>query len=266
MKTSIQFLLIVLMSATVIAAPIKSNLASREISAMSSVSGPTAKDYIQDGLVAMWDGIENAGWGEHDDNASVWVGLGPYGFNLQSSGDIICTSNAWSFTSTGNIGRMQGINPPAQYSFKIRTVSACINIKRTSNMAILFLGIDVRPAGSKSMGLYVQKFLLTGWSNTPKYELGSSMLGYSTFDVLYQNENTSSAAFRNCQELVKPSVTEGFGDSAAIQYGLVVGDRSGNASWKLIGDVYCIRLYSRQLTTEEIAYNYSIDKARFNLP
>lgn len=26
-------------------------------------SGYTAKDYVQDGLVAMWDGIENAGWG-----------------------------------------------------------------------------------------------------------------------------------------------------------------------------------------------------------
>ena len=33
---------------------------------------PTAKDYVQDGLIAMWDGVENAGWGVHDPNATVW--------------------------------------------------------------------------------------------------------------------------------------------------------------------------------------------------
>ena len=35
----------------------------------------TARDYVQDGLVAMWDGIENAGWGTHDDAATVWKDL-----------------------------------------------------------------------------------------------------------------------------------------------------------------------------------------------
>lgn len=35
----------------------------------------TAKDYIQNGLVAMWDGIENVGWGQHDSNATVWKDL-----------------------------------------------------------------------------------------------------------------------------------------------------------------------------------------------
>ena len=35
----------------------------------------TARSYVQDGLVAMWDGIENAGWGVHDNNATNWVDL-----------------------------------------------------------------------------------------------------------------------------------------------------------------------------------------------
>lgn len=42
------------------------------------VIGPdklTAKDYVQDGLVAMWDGIENAGLWTHDANATVWKDL-----------------------------------------------------------------------------------------------------------------------------------------------------------------------------------------------
>jgi hypothetical protein len=32
------------------------------------------------------------------------------------------------------------------------------------------------------------------------------------------------------------------------------------------GDYYSLRLYSRALTASEIAANYTIDKARFNLP
>jgi hypothetical protein len=32
------------------------------------------------------------------------------------------------------------------------------------------------------------------------------------------------------------------------------------------GRIYCVRLYSRALTADEIAHNYAVDKERFNLP
>ena len=30
--------------------------------------------------------------------------------------------------------------------------------------------------------------------------------------------------------------------------------------------IYCVRLYSRALTADEVAHNYAVDKERFNLP
>ena len=36
-------------------------------------SVPTARDYVQTGLIAMWDGIENAGGGVHDASATRWL-------------------------------------------------------------------------------------------------------------------------------------------------------------------------------------------------
>ena len=39
----------------------------------------------------------------------------------------------------------------------------------------------------------------------------------------------------------------------------------GDAIYKTYGQVYCVRLYSRALTAEEIARNYEIDKRRFGL-
>ena len=35
----------------------------------------TSASYVQDGLIAQWDGIDNAGTGTHDPNATVWKDL-----------------------------------------------------------------------------------------------------------------------------------------------------------------------------------------------
>ena len=36
---------------------------------------PTASNYVRDGLIAMWDGIENVGFGVHDESATSWKDL-----------------------------------------------------------------------------------------------------------------------------------------------------------------------------------------------
>ena len=36
--------------------------------------------------------------------------------------------------------------------------------------------------------------------------------------------------------------------------------------YPMVGEMCCIRVYSRPLSEEEILLNYAIDKARFNLP
>jgi hypothetical protein len=50
-------------------------LAAGFINSRAILPPPTARDYVQDGLIAMWDGIENAGWGTHDPNATEWKDL-----------------------------------------------------------------------------------------------------------------------------------------------------------------------------------------------
>ena len=37
--------------------------------------GKSTSDYVQDGLVAQWDGVENAGVGMHEDSPSAWVDI-----------------------------------------------------------------------------------------------------------------------------------------------------------------------------------------------
>ena len=50
----------------------------------------TAKLYIQDGLVALWDGIENAGWGIHNPDAMMWKNLlGDEGLDFPLIGMVV---------------------------------------------------------------------------------------------------------------------------------------------------------------------------------
>ena len=52
-------------------------------SAAQSARSETASRYIQDGLLACWDGVENAGVDVHDPSATVWKDLsGRYAFTL----------------------------------------------------------------------------------------------------------------------------------------------------------------------------------------
>ena len=51
---------------------------------------PSSADYVQDGLVAQWDGLDNVDTGTHDPTATVWK-------NLATSGsvyDLTLTNNA----------------------------------------------------------------------------------------------------------------------------------------------------------------------------
>ena len=55
---------------------IKSSIAARLTGYLLRGEGDiSAKDYITDGLIAMWDGIENIGYGKHSYDASVWYDL-----------------------------------------------------------------------------------------------------------------------------------------------------------------------------------------------
>ena len=60
----------------------------------SGGGGIPASNYIQDGLIAMYDGIENAGAGQHSDSAITWKDLSGNGWDLTlaSSGGI---STSW---------------------------------------------------------------------------------------------------------------------------------------------------------------------------
>ena len=54
--------------------------------AMLAEGDLSAKSYVQDGLVAMWDCLENVGFGQFDQSATTWVDLSGNGYDMSMTG------------------------------------------------------------------------------------------------------------------------------------------------------------------------------------
>ena len=62
------------------------------------VEGVNAFSYVQKGLAACYDGVENAGAGVHDPNATTWVDLTGHGNDGTVGSGITWAANGWVCT------------------------------------------------------------------------------------------------------------------------------------------------------------------------
>ena len=210
---------------------------------------PTARDYVQDGLIAMWDGIENAGWGVHDPNATTWTELiGGETVNLSSGiefGDD-CARTTSDFSGS---------------RWALRTEKECQHMTavfKTSSTEIQFVILRLRTrscigASGSSFGIGLRQSIpannIVGnrFSISANYATASSPTADSAYVNGVENTNRSAVNYAN-----------------PVSRGTCIG--GGYNSMPFFGEIFNIRLYSRALTASEIAANYAIDKARFNLP
>ena len=236
-------------TALVFAAPIKNNLgASATINTEQTT--PFENPYVTDGLVAMFDGEWNAGWGIHDETATEWkdlcggesliIGGGTPIINAQS---IDCSSQGkgicyWKYSS----GREIAFASPTSYSIEV-VCKVNINVDH-----VVFRNGDNRFwQGLKN------RIILGALRNiTP------SLRALPTI-VSYYLDFVNRATYRNGELYTKTGL-----DSNTFRSGrFIIGtDNSSYAG----AEVFAFRVYSRALTAEEIAANYAIDKERFNLP
>lgn len=204
---------------------------------------PTARDYVQDGLIAMWDGIENAGWGVHDDQLTDrWCCL--TGSDYDALGNTLFDNSSLILDGTHQLTTsiLQNqqlveivIDPidisSAQFVYDntpIAVVHPCAFIqggfvnfghsKESINAAIV-----------AEMGKHAYSF---DWTENVGYKDGVSVESYSPVDY----------------------------------WGLTAGTFIGGANRLYYnGKIHSIRVYERSLTVAEIASNYAVDKARFGL-
>ena len=216
--------------------------------------GISARDYIQDGLVAMWDGIENAGWGIHDPNATVWTPL--------VGGEPLTLTNRATWRSDEGCLAMltAGSVPAAAYGARSDWAPMQFEVvaKWASGAMVLSFG-----SGSERMLIINGKQRCQGDSNV-MHTAPYSLANINTYSV--RSSSTAIGSARAVYQNLSGPLANAGGNTWGRAGVLSVGARHpGSESYRFYGRVYSIRFYNRDLTAAEMRHNHEADKARFKL-
>ena len=216
-------------------------------------SGEWVNPYVTDGLVAMWDGEWNAGGGKHDASAVEWADLVGGGGSIPIAANYSWDEKALVHNSAGNV-----IFCENDISEFVQVEFVC-EIPNVVNGEYFGIGNEsVKSAGIVYWftGVGISRRGITNQTGFPTTTFSSASV--SAVSAL----NVTSAYING----VETTATLGSASSWNNHYYL---------RWSIGGEIYhpstqfrlkCVRIYSRALTASEIAANYAVDKARFNLP
>lgn len=224
----------------------------RMLASLGGAKVPTARDYVQDGLIFQLDGLENGGFGVHTDGSGVPVDLSGGKTGLQS-----CDFKKDAITSYSGILRFtsSGDNIAQAYKDGSLTISHFGTQFFDTNK---WRGLFVFKDHSSTNGM-VQNM---GYRATTQVTVSGSVKAN-----LYDNKKThlvvvlGDSLCRIYVDGVKLSddpYTQMQG--SLVDYGLGVSQNGGSMI-----DTHSMLIYDRALTDAEIAKNYAIDKARFGL-
>jgi len=225
----------------------------------------TAKNYAQSGLVAMWDGVENVGWGRHEENPSVWKNLvegSAFSDFLISGGkkfgkDHLIVDGKGTAESVAAWPDAFTVMEVV-YRFDTGYAFLCTNVRRKIWWGEQFGGSTYPYPQFSGMGVSGQNIF-----SYPEFAYGRHN-GLSVFYVSSGNSGAYRIGMNG--ELRGPTGTGSQNTTAPSKTS--IGGRNGVSSSynSATGIVNCIRLYNRELSAREVMSNYAIDKIRFNLP
>jgi hypothetical protein len=247
----------------------------------AGAKGLSAKDYIQDGLVAMWDGIENAGWGVHDPSATVWKDL-VGGMDVVSDTPLAdgvrhWESDAFVFDAIQGEGLVGVPNNELKDAIEncVLTVDSAFYTNGTGSNNTCLLQVS---NGALVDGLLfatvnstvIESGISDGWVvSRVRVVLGRDW-GFNNKKIYasYKCNGNVGELLVNCDGMtsntntLSPPVSQG-----QLANSLYLGSYSWTSGRKRVfmGGIHSVRIYNRALTAEEIAHNYEIDKARFGL-
>lgn len=253
-----------------VAKPIRSDLAGL-VSALEDFDGwdnSTAKNYILDGLVAMWDGIENSGWGNHNPNAVVWK-------DLVGNLDIVIPG-ADCFASDHLVhssGTPQSIYPTTLLQDTDFTIESVFAITRETSFNSINTQSGTGGTDASGFAQYTLKHVATGNRICARVSYGNGKTwNYSPFDTkcteIPLNEIVSISCGADFTTRYWSPYVNGRRESTLSRTSGPVGYVSPNPVRVFCQQPcsgYCLRLYDRVLSDAEVAYNYSIDQERFGV-
>ena len=213
----------------------------------------TSEGYLQDGLIAQWDGINNTGLGYHVPDAAVWKDIaGTYDLTLLPRKGWVSGRPALNVEN----GTAQGTSAAPAY----RTIEIFYKMTVKEGRILFCSGRN-------------KQFVLFASNGTKGYFSANKTASKCATWTFNATALRSMAATYDASSVVDAVYRDGVAVNDGVftdEYGvgdgkIMIGDRvkAGSVYWWK-GEVYAIRLYSTELTAEQIAANHAVDVARFS--
>ena len=228
-----------------------------------------AGSYVRTGLIAQFDGVENAGIAlPHDPELYGWKDLSGHGwdwvFRTQSEfgTKMKWTDNSLYINST--CGATIGNSPFA----KMVTVEFVWRSNGTGQGIIMSPGFGQGPNLEMGNG-YICVYGAGGSGSVPAVhasypvKTGETHITHVVYSGTTPNvEGSGVAALYVDGQLVETPGTSG-GAFNCQKDGAALSGRSNNPQYGANGYMYALRVYDRELTPQEIWWNYAVDRDRF---
>ena len=212
----------------------------------------TAASYSREGLIAQWDGIENAGLGlPHDSAANVWK-------DLAGARDLTLVSGKGEFVDNA----LNCLPRPGGYV--TGTAEACTGYKTIEVVCDRFAGDYgfVFNSGAESHFFAFTQRRIQGSEISMVNTCCATTTNRATWAFTYSDAAGNATAGHENGKTVAFSGTERGWQSGGNA--LALGASAGQQEKFLYsGRIYAIRLYDRVLTSDELARHSTIDAVRF---
>ncbi len=241
---------------------------------MTCTAAITSRSYVQQGLVAQYDGIDNAGYGTHDSSATTWVDLTGNGNNGTVDSHVVWGNNGWSVnTNCKPITLGNGISAvTASGEFTIQF--ACTPQKGQNGTGGRQCFFSQYISGVNGIGIEHN-----GVVNKNELRLFSSPVdgsAYSTSDPIATNvwaqgtvtasDDLTNIGFWKNGSKMSSTATKTFTKKTYTSNctSIIGGEPNTGRDMAFRGIYNAFRIYDRVLTTEELKINAAVDAIRFN--
>ena len=213
---------------------------------------PTARDYVQDGLWLQFDTIEHNGFGRYDYDLTYWKdNISGIVLN-QVNGKFRFAGNALEWTSLDRLISVESEDARINFSSIVQTLEV---VTTKANPVFTLRGIN-------------------GFDNWVSSRIGANSDGAVPLEANDPGGGLTYLAMTADGEKMRIYIngvnvaTGGVikNSYAKLTNPILIFNGSVSSSGVSSGKVCAIRHSTSCFTPEQIAHNYAIDKARFNLP
>lgn len=212
--------------------------------------GKTAKSYIQDGLIHMWDGIENAGFGVHEDNPIAWKDLiGGLDFSIYNNTDVAFGEDCVLMNATTSA---------MVANAKITNIKTFEIVLERSNDIHCFSPVGFEPSGGTLQILFNSSTSLS----VERY-VGVTVPSKLFSLTVIRDDSSTIACYVNGVNAPLQSLSGSnyFYDSGSNT--ATFGRKKYASNFR--GKIKCCRVYTKQFSADEVSQNTLVDIARFGI-